>query len=147
MASLSGLIKNISSIGGGTPADDDYFIFGKSNLKKVSWGSIKSLVTSKTMQAIETTLGVNVNLHKRCGVVFFRFGGYITKSLGTDYEQVCVIPEGYRPAATVTLTFITSVVDTAGIYVQISTDGTVSMCGSKTFNSGTGLNAMTTYVT
>lgn len=147
MASLSGLIKTVSSLTGGAPADDDYFIFGKSDLKKVSWESIKNAIMGRTSQSISTSLGINASLFKRCGVVYFRMGGYITQSFGTEYTQICVLPEGFRPVSQMNLTFISSIATNAGFYLQIGSDGVVKIRGSKAFESGAAINAMTAYVT
>lgn len=147
MPNLSGLVKNISSLGGGTPADDDYFIFGKTALKKISWESIKNLVTARENKAVSTTLGVNANFYKRAGVVYFRLGGNITKSLGTEYEVICTIPDGYRPIALSTVTFQQNITDEKLVYVQFETDGSLKMRGGTKFESNSAINVMFTYVT
>lgn len=147
MANLSGLIKTISSLSGGAPTDEDYFIFGKSDLKKVSWKSIKDTIIGRTYQVVETNIGVNANVYKRCGVVYFRMGGYISKSIGISYTQICVLPDGYRPVSTLTLAFVSSIASNYGFYLQIDTSGAVKIRGSKTFESGEAINAMTSYVT
>ena len=41
MASLSGIVKNISDLVSGTPADDDCFIFGKTDIKKITLAKLK----------------------------------------------------------------------------------------------------------
>ena len=41
MANLSGIVKKISDLVTGTPADDDYFVFGKSDLKKITLAKLK----------------------------------------------------------------------------------------------------------
>lgn len=147
MANLSGLVKNISSLVGGAPSDDDYFIFGKSDLKKVSWKSIKDTIMGRTYQSVETNIGINANVYKRCGVVYFRMGGYITKSIPITYTQICVLPDGYRPVSMLTLAFVISIASNYGFYLQIDTSGAVKIRGSKTIESGEGVNAMISYVT
>ena len=47
MAGLSGLVKKISDLVSGTPANDDCFIFGKSDLKKI------------TLEDLKESLGIN----------------------------------------------------------------------------------------
>ena len=47
MAGLSGIVKKISDLVTGTPADDDCFIFGKSDLKKI------------TLEDLKESLGIN----------------------------------------------------------------------------------------
>lgn len=42
MPSFSGLVKVLSSLASGTPASDDYFIFGKTDLKKVTLSGLKN---------------------------------------------------------------------------------------------------------
>lgn len=41
MAGLSGIVKKISDLVTGTPADDDCFIFGKTDLKKITLAKLK----------------------------------------------------------------------------------------------------------
>ena len=41
MAGLSGIVKKISDLATGTPADDDCFIFGKTDLKKITLAKLK----------------------------------------------------------------------------------------------------------
>ena len=41
MASLSGIVKRINDLVTGTPADDDCFVFGKSDLKKITLAKLK----------------------------------------------------------------------------------------------------------
>ena len=41
MANLSGIVKKISDLVTGTPADDDCFIFGKTDLKKITLAKLK----------------------------------------------------------------------------------------------------------
>ena len=41
MAGLSGIVKKISDLVTGTPADDDCFIFGKTDLKKITLEKLK----------------------------------------------------------------------------------------------------------
>lgn len=41
MPSFSGLVKVLSSLVSGTPADDDCFIFGKTDLKKITLAKLK----------------------------------------------------------------------------------------------------------
>ena len=41
MAGLSGIVKKISDLVTGTPADDDCFVFGKSDLKKITLAKLK----------------------------------------------------------------------------------------------------------
>ena len=47
MAGLSGIVKKISDLVSGTPANDDCFIFGKSDLKKI------------TLEDLKKSLGIN----------------------------------------------------------------------------------------
>lgn len=92
-------------------------------------------------------MGVNANFYKRAGVVYFRLGGYITKSLGTEDEVICTIPDGYRPIAIATLAFQRNTTDNSLIYVQFATDGSLKMRGAAELESGSSLNIMFTYVT
>ena len=41
MANLSGIVKKISDLVSGTPSDDDCFIFGKSDVKKITLAKLK----------------------------------------------------------------------------------------------------------
>ena len=41
MAGLSGIVRKISDLVTGTPADDDCFIFGKTDLKKITLAKLK----------------------------------------------------------------------------------------------------------
>ena len=41
MAGLSGIVKKISDLVTGTPADDDCFIFGKTDFKKITLAKLK----------------------------------------------------------------------------------------------------------
>ena len=41
MEGLSGIVKKISDLVTGTPADDDCFVFGKSDLKKITLAKLK----------------------------------------------------------------------------------------------------------
>ena len=147
MASLSGIVKTILNLEGGDPKEEDYFIFGQSELKKVSWKNMKALIKSRTNLAIETHIGVNVNVFQRCGVVFFRMGGYIQAPFSMSYEQLCTLPEEYRPVSLMTLAFTESIAQSTGFYLQIGTDGVVKIRGSKEFKKGDAVNAMFTYLT
>ena len=44
MAGLSGIVKKISDLVTGTPADDDCFVFGKSDLKKITLAKLKDVL-------------------------------------------------------------------------------------------------------
>lgn len=147
MPSLSGLVKNISSLGGGTPADDDYFIFGKTALKKISWESIKSLVMARTIVEVDTALGITARFYKRSGIVFCRVGGYITKDMPTDgYETICTIPEGYRPPVTTTMVFPQSASIKRDIYFQMDGTGAFKVYAGTEIASGSAINFSITYV-
>ena len=147
MAGLSGLVKKITDLVSGTPSDDDCFIFGKTALKKITWESIKNLITARTNTAVSTTLGINANLYKRAGVVYFRFGGYLAKELGTSYEEVGTIPEGWRVPTVLTLVFPQNATQGRIIYVQLETSGRILMKGGVVFEQDSPVNVMLTYVT
>ena len=55
MAGLSGIVKKISDLVTGTPADDDCFVFGKSDLKKITLAKLKdALGITSINSALET---------------------------------------------------------------------------------------------
>lgn len=55
MAGLSGIVKKISDLVTGTPADDDCFIFGKTDLKKITLAKLKdALGITSINSALET---------------------------------------------------------------------------------------------
>ena len=60
MAGLSGIVKKISDLVTGTPADDDCFVFGKSDLKKITLAKLKdalgitSLNSALEIEAFDT---------------------------------------------------------------------------------------------
>ena len=55
MAGLSGLVKKITDLVSGTPADDDCFIFGKTDLKKITLAKLKdALGITSLNSALET---------------------------------------------------------------------------------------------
>ena len=148
MAGLSGIVKKISDLVTGTPADDDCFVFGKSDLKKISWESIKSLVIARTIVEVDTALGITARFYKRSGIVFCRVGGYITKDMPTDgYEQICTIPEGYRPPVTTTMVFPQSAAIKRDIYFQMDSAGAFKTYAGTEIASGSAINFCITYVT
>lgn len=50
MAGLSGIVKKISDLVTGTPADDDCFIFGKTDLKKITLAKLKDALGIQSNQ-------------------------------------------------------------------------------------------------
>ena len=54
MAGLSGIVRKISDLVTGTPADDDCFVFGKSDLKKITLAKLKDAlgITSSNMDIL-----------------------------------------------------------------------------------------------
>ena len=54
MAGLSGIVKKISDLVTGTPADDDCFVFGKSDLKKITLAKLKDALG---ITSINSSLG------------------------------------------------------------------------------------------
>ena len=147
MAGLSGIVKTINSLGRGTPADDDCFIFGKTALKKITWESIKNLITARTAVEVDTSLGITARFYKRAGVVFCKVGGYITKDMPTDgYEQICTIPEGYRPPVITTMVFPQSAAIKRDIYFQMDSAGAFKTYAGTEIASGSAINFCITYV-
>lgn len=64
MAGLSGIVKKISDLVTGTPADDDCFIFGKTDLKKITLAKLKDAlgitsINSALSLKVETTQAQN----------------------------------------------------------------------------------------
>lgn len=58
MAGLSGIVKKISDLVTGTPADDDCFVFGKSDLKKITLAKLKdALGITSINSALEYSTG------------------------------------------------------------------------------------------
>lgn len=55
MAGLSGIVKKISDLVTGTPADDDCFIFGKSDLKKITLAKLKDALALPVEQIEDAT--------------------------------------------------------------------------------------------
>ena len=56
MAGLSGIVKKISDLVTGTPADDDCFVFGKSDLKKITLAKLKDALGITSINSSLTAL-------------------------------------------------------------------------------------------
>ena len=56
MAGLSGIVKKISDLVTGTPADDDCFIFGKTDLKKITLAKLKDALGITSINSSLTAL-------------------------------------------------------------------------------------------
>ena len=103
MAGLSGIVKKISDLATGTPADDDCFIFGKTDLKKITLAKLKdALGITSINSALTETENYCVNEHH---AMYIRIKGY-TKELimlntngftTTDDVNYGTVPEKYRP--------------------------------------------------
>lgn len=61
MAGLSGIVKKISDLVTGTPADDDCFVFGKSNLKKITLAKLKDVLGITKINAVDSKDGSSFN--------------------------------------------------------------------------------------
>lgn len=61
MASLSGIVKKISDLATGTPADDDCFVFGKSDLKKITLAKLKDALGTGYLKRYAYTIGASEN--------------------------------------------------------------------------------------
>lgn len=55
MPSFSGLVKVLSSLVSGTPANDDCFIFGKTDLKKVTLSDLKKVLGVRISDSVYET--------------------------------------------------------------------------------------------
>ena len=103
MAGLSGIVKKISDLVTGTPADDDCFVFGKSDLKKITLAKLKdALGITSINSSLTETENYCVNEHH---AMYIRIKGY-TKELimlntngftTTDDVNYGTVPEKYRP--------------------------------------------------
>ena len=56
MAGLSGIVRKISDLVTGTPADDDCFVFGKSDLKKITLAKLKDALGITSINSALTAL-------------------------------------------------------------------------------------------
>lgn len=80
MAGLSGIVKKISDLVTGTPADDDCFVFGKSDLKKITLaklkdalGGFKFIESSSTGDNGSTSITMTKNLEvENLYIIFVR---------------------------------------------------------------------------
>lgn len=93
MAGLSGIVKKISDLVTGTPADDDCFVFGKSNLKKITLAklkdvlgiaSINSALKVKTYSRISEANGFETTAFVQGNIVTFKVRGSAAVNLGTS---------------------------------------------------------------
>lgn len=88
MANLSGIVKKISDLVSGTPSDDDCFIFGKSDLKKITLSKLKDVmgitsINSALTLKVETSQAQNGSADKMMpGLNMVKFF-IISDSIGT----------------------------------------------------------------
>lgn len=83
MAGLSGIVKKISDLVTGTPADDDCFIFGKTDLKKITLAKLKDALGITSINS-----ALNGKIVAKAGNIKFSPAG------GKSYGYINV-PSGY----------------------------------------------------
>lgn len=89
MAGLSGIVKKISDLVTGTPADDDCFVFGKSDLKKITLAKLKDALG---ITSINSSLAGKI-VDKAGNVKFSPAGG---KSYGyINVPSGCILLAAY----------------------------------------------------
>lgn len=104
MANLSGIVKKISDLVTGTPADDDCFIFGKTDLKKITLAKLKDalgITSINSALAVKVYSGESqINGFESWAVVdnhtvTFCIRGTISNNLGTSdqYALVASFPQ------------------------------------------------------
>ena len=105
MAGLSGIVRKISDLVTGTPADDDCFVFGKSDLEKITLAKLKDAlgITSSNMDILcinqEGTYTFPLPIGKMAVVITYHgiyphysgSGGITANQLGGDTDNENVI--------------------------------------------------------
>lgn len=106
MAGLSGNVKKIIDLVTGTPADDDCFVFGKSDLKKITLVKLKDTlgITSLNSALAEETKrftykGLSISAIKKSGILRIKITGSANDALGTNnnYVTIATLPAGFAP--------------------------------------------------
>lgn len=91
---FSGIVKAIKDLVSGTPSDSDYFIFGSSDAKKISFSDLKKNVNLVSQSSIVYVSGIDAYTSevKRIGnicIVSMCFG--ITGLTGFNDKQVATV--------------------------------------------------------
>ncbi len=101
---FTGIGKLIKDLVTGTPADTDYFAFGNTDLKKVSFPNLKkalgidalnSALSIKT-KALTSPVGTGQGFIKKYGnviVIYYEFK--FTSNVTTWDTEICKIPSGF----------------------------------------------------
>lgn len=82
MAGLSGIVKKISDLVTGTPADDDCFVFGKSDLKKITLAKLKDALG---ITSINSALDPKLSSLKSADENYFSVNGGHCTHIGNMY--------------------------------------------------------------
>lgn len=159
MANLSGIVKKISDLVTGTPADDDCFIFGKSDVKKITLSKLKDALG---MTSIKDNLNQNrieltnssyypVTVCYRSGqTVYMKCAGTLEKEVPAEAGYVVgvesMMPEEYRPNVDITAYPIVSFAG-KNIKIEIKATGRVIFTSPEKMPAGYGLNMHFTYMT
>ena len=88
MAGLSGIVKKISDLVTGTPADDDCFIFGKTDLKKITLAKLKdALGLTVSTQARNEGSFLDIYVAKNKFSAQVRSAAYLKHKITVGTEQ------------------------------------------------------------
>lgn len=152
MAGLSGIVKKISNLVTGTPADDDCFVFGKSDLKKITLAKLKDAlgitsINSALATNTRTVTGIFVDLQivRSGNVVWIRISSEAKKTMSRNqtYELFKLdidlpIHSLYRRV---------QIDDSHGFFFRMTTDGQITLTPYTTdISQGDGVNVSEVYL-
>ena len=138
MANLSGIVKKISDLVTGTPADDDCFVFGKSDLKKITLAklkdalgitSINSALTVKTYDLLSYDTSAIELINVICAKIgkIVSISGYFnsTKTIGKNINFIHVAV-GLEPISRIYFPISGSALDSPN-YAKMDTQGYIQV--------------------
>lgn len=163
MAGLSGIVKKISDLVTGTPADDDCFVFGKTSLKKITLANLKNALG---INSLSSALKDNLNQNRieltnssyypdaicyRSGqAVYIKCAGTIKKTVPADSPLVVgiesMMPEEFRPNANI-VAYPNISLGGKQIKLEITTTGRVIFTSAEQLNVGFGINLHFSFMT
>ena len=163
MAGLSGIVKKISDLVTGTPADDDCFVFGKSDLKKITLAKLKDVLGITSINsALENNLNANAKsltnstyypsstIYRSGQVVYLRCSGVTEKEISANLELTIAvegtIPQEYLPNNNM---IFYPIISSGGkiIRVSIGKNGKITYTSPEKLEAGFGINMHLSYMT
>ena len=148
------------------PADDDYFLTGKSAIKKIKWSTIINLIKAKlgiadineSISDLNSALKIQTGeksastylpkllLYKDHNTVHFRCVGYTQQDIQANQDyQLGTLPDGFWPIAGV-LTYETYAQGKECRIDIPSTDGRPAIRFFENVQAGTGVNINIVYI-